>query len=120
VCGGCGAEVAREAQRERGSYACLARSLVASAAYCVPWRLCTNGERRQRNEGEMAKRSAAHITESEYGELAEVALGVYWARSLFHAALDVIAQTYLHLDAIEQERLARCVAAAARARMRQG
>ncbi|HEV8190334.1 MAG TPA: hypothetical protein VGP82_02460 [Ktedonobacterales bacterium] len=65
----------------------------------------------------MAKRTADDFTEAEYGQLAEVARGVYWARSLFHAALDVVHQNYPTMDVAEQERLARRVAALARAQM---
>lgn len=66
----------------------------------------------------MAKHAANDYSEDEVQSLAELAHGVYWARSLLYAAHDVIAQKYPKLDAAEQERLARRVAAVARAQLR--
>jgi hypothetical protein len=68
----------------------------------------------------MVKTTAEDFSEHERGRLAELARGVYWARSLFHAARDVIAQQYPQLEAAEQERLARRVAAVARLQLRRG
>lgn len=68
----------------------------------------------------MAKRTASDFSEQEYAQLADVALNVYWARSLFHAAFEVIGQKYPGMDIVEQEKLARFVAASARAKVRRG
>lgn len=68
----------------------------------------------------MAKHTADDFTQDEYGQLVELARGVYWTRSLFHSALDVIQQRYPQMDLLEQERLARRVAAIARAQLRSG
>lgn len=69
---------------------------------------------RLRSEIAMAKRTAADFTQREYGQLAELARGVYWAPSRFHGALDVIKQKYPTLEVTEQEQLARPVRAVAR------
>jgi hypothetical protein len=66
----------------------------------------------------MAKHTAGEFTEEEQTRLAEMARGVYWRSSLVHAVLDVISQKYPHLGGAEQERLARRVAAIARAQLR--
>jgi hypothetical protein len=68
----------------------------------------------------MAKHTANDFTQDEYGQLAELARGVYWARSLFHGALEVVQQRYPKMVFLEQERLARRVAAITRAQLRQG
>lgn len=67
---------------------------------------------------DMAKQTAGDFTEDEYDQLAELALKVYWAHSWFHAALAVIKQKYPGMEVMEQEKLARFVAARARAKLR--
>jgi hypothetical protein len=68
----------------------------------------------------MGKRTAGDFSEQEYAQLAEVSLNVYWARSLFHAALEVIKQKYPGMAVTEQDKLARFVSAIARAKVRRG
>lgn len=63
----------------------------------------------------MAKRTADDFTERDCRQLAELARGVYWVPSLVRAALAVIRQKYPTMEIAEQERLARRVAAVARA-----
>lgn len=63
----------------------------------------------------MAKRTAADFIARDCGQLAEVARRVYGVPRLVHAALEVIQQKYPTMDAGEQDRLARRVAAVARA-----
>ncbi len=63
----------------------------------------------------MAKRTAADFTARDCGQLAEVARRMYWVPGLVHATLEVIQQKYPTMDAGEHERLARRVAAVARA-----
>ncbi len=66
----------------------------------------------------MAKHIANDFSEDDCRQLAEQARGVYWARSLYHAAQDLIAQRYPRMEAAETERLARRVAAVAHAQLR--
>lgn len=68
----------------------------------------------KRYKAHMAKHTAKDFSENEARQAAELAFGVYWARSHFHAALDVITQKCPQLDVAEQERLARRVAAVMR------
>lgn len=70
---------------------------------------------KQRSGDHMTKHTTNDFSEDETRQLGELARGVYWARSPFHAALDVIAQKYPTLDVAEQERLARRVSALMRA-----